>query len=357
MNPSEPSEPSVVAATQQSWHRFLESVEPLRTELYRYCHCLTRSAIDAEDLSQETLTRAFAAMARLAAAPTNPRAWLFRVATNAWIDQTRHTANVDPTAITIDSIAMPASEPGELHEAAGRLLIRLSPQARAAVVLKEAFGLSLEETADTLGTSIGAIKAALHRGRDKLAVEPVVAAGLQPVPKALELFCEAFRAGDLERLTALLLDHAVVVVVGATIVHGPEEASRTVLPGLLLGHRVLADLSAPIAIPVQLRRGALPTTPRIELRWHRDRWLLLTWYAHEDGEAVRAVTTFGCEGDRIARIDNYFFSPDLFAELGQELDVPVRSNGRRWWWPSGHRHECPVDEVIAAAAAERRPQT
>lgn len=346
-----PTEPSVLATTQQSWHRFLESVEPLRTELYRFCRCLCRSALDAEDLSQETLTRAFASMGRLAEAPANPRAWLFRVATNAWIDQARRPPH---PAVTSEGepAAAPASEPGALREAASHLLVRLSPQERAAVVLKEAFGLTLEETADALTTSVGAIKAALHRGRDKLALEPVTAAAVQPVPKALEAFCEAFRAGDLARLTALLLDHAVVEVVGATIVRGPDEASRTVLPGLLLGHRVLADLSAPIAIPVELRRGALPDTPRIELRWHGGRWLLLTWYAHTDGEAVRAVTTFVCEGEQIARIDNHFFSPDLFEELGRELGVRVRSNGRRWWWPSGQRHECPVDDVVAAAEAE-----
>lgn len=351
-----PTEPSVLATAQQSWHRFLESVEPLRTELYRFCRCLCRSALDAEDLSQETLTRAFAAMARLAEAPANPRAWLFRVATNAWIDQSRRAPYAESVASEAEPAANPGSEPGALREAASHLLVRLSPQERAAVVLKEAFGLTLEETADALGTSVGAIKAALHRGRDKLALEPVAAAAVQPVPKALEAFCEAFRAGDLARLTALLLDHAVVEVVGATIVRGPAEASRTVLPGLLLGHRVLADLSAPIAIPVELRRGALPDTPRIELRWHGGRWLLLTWYAHEDGEAVRAVTTFVCEGEKIARIDNHFFSPDLFEELGRELGVRVRSNGRRWWWPSGQRHECPVDDVVAAAEAERAPR-
>ncbi len=348
-----PSEPSVVAAAQQSWHRFLESFEPLRPELYRYCRFLTRSALDAEDLSQETLTRAFAATARLAAAPTNPRAWLFRVATNAWIDQTRRPA-AEAAAGAVDSEVHEAVGPGELHEAASRLLVSLSPQERAAIVLKEAFDLSLDETAATLGTSVGAVKAALHRGRGKLALEHVAASAARPVPKALEAFCDAFRAGDLARLTSLLLDTAVVEVVGATTVHGPDEASRTVLPGLLLGHRVLADLSAKIAIPVELRKDALPDTPRIELRWHRDRWILLTWYVHTFGEAVRAVTTFECEGDRIARIDNYFFSPDMFAELGAELSVPVRSNGRRWWWSTGQRHDCPVDEVIAAADAEKR---
>ncbi|MCU0865681.1 MAG: sigma-70 region 4 domain-containing protein [Planctomycetes bacterium] len=121
------------------------------------------------------------------------------------------------------------------------------PQDRAALVLKEAFGLSLEENADALGKSIGAIKAALHRGRNKLAVEPVAATLARPVPRTRAAFREAFRAGDLARLNAPLR-----------------------------GHRVLAAPSAPIAIPVKLRRGALPTTPRIELRWHHDRWLLLT---------------------------------------------------------------------------------
>lgn len=352
---SSPDSP-VLAAAQQSWHRFLDAFEPLRTELYRYCRFLTRSALDAEDLSQETLTRGFAAMARLDRPPANARAWLFRIATNAWIDATRRPVRPHEPGDTLGDVIdpmPPAPLPGELQEAASRLLVRLSPQERAAVVLKEAFGLSLEETAATLGTSIGAIKSALHRGRDKLAVENAVAVASQPVPEALAAFCEAFRAGDLARLTALLLDHAVVEVVGATTVHGPDEASRTVLPGMLLGHRVLADLSAPIAIPVELRVGALPQAPRLELRWHHDRWLLLTWYAHTDGEAVRAVTTFVCEGERIARITNHFFSPDLLAELGRELGVPVRSNGRRWWYASGQRHECPVDEVVAAHAKER----
>lgn len=110
----EPTEPTLVAATQQSWHRFLESFEPLRPDLYRFCRLLTRSAIDAEDLSQETLTRGFAAMGRLAAMPGNPRAWLFRVATNAWIDATRRstsTSQTNETAVA-EPLAAAAPEPG-----------------------------------------------------------------------------------------------------------------------------------------------------------------------------------------------------------------------------------------------------
>ena len=49
--------------------------------------------------------------------------------------------------------------------------MRLSPQERAAVVLKDVFDLSLEEIAEALGSTVGGVKAALHRGRGKLADE------------------------------------------------------------------------------------------------------------------------------------------------------------------------------------------
>jgi hypothetical protein len=51
------------------------------------------------------------------------------------------------------------------REAAGTLLGQLSPYERAAVVLKGVFDLSLEETAEALATTVGAVKAALYRGR------------------------------------------------------------------------------------------------------------------------------------------------------------------------------------------------
>jgi RNA polymerase sigma factor (sigma-70 family) len=80
---------SLASTVRGSWQQFLEAFESLRPELYRYCRHLTSSPWDAEDLAQDVLTRAFVTLGKLGAAPPNPRAWLFRVATNAWIDQQR----------------------------------------------------------------------------------------------------------------------------------------------------------------------------------------------------------------------------------------------------------------------------
>ena len=102
-------------------------------------------------------------------------------------------------------------------------------------MLKDVFDLSLEEIAEALATTVGGVKAALHRGRGKLVEPAVPARETAPVPAALDAFVAAFNAGDLDRLTALLLDTAVVQVVGATTQYGPEAARRTVLYGMLFG--------------------------------------------------------------------------------------------------------------------------
>jgi RNA polymerase sigma-70 factor, ECF subfamily len=75
----------------------------------------------------------------------------------------------------------------------------------------------------------------------------------------------------------------------------------------------------------------LPVAPRVEAVGHRGEWFFLHWYAHRDGEAVRAITRVELEGDRVAHLRNYFFNPDLVADVWGELAVPSRSNGYRWF--------------------------
>src|SRR5512146_46447 len=154
---------------RHSWRTFLDTYEPLRSELYRYCRHLTRSAWDAEDLAQDTLSRAFVTLGQMGHAPEHPKAWLLRVASNLWIDQLRRHRE-QPTGNQLDEPSQ-ANTPTATasREAAGTLLGALAPQERAAVVLKDAFDFSLEEIAETLATTPNAIKAALHRGRTKLA--------------------------------------------------------------------------------------------------------------------------------------------------------------------------------------------
>ena len=210
--------------------------------------------------------------------------------------------------------------------------MRLSPQERAAVVLKDVFDFSLEETAEALGSTVGGIKAALHRGRGKLVDEDVSPGETVPVPGALDAFVSAFNGGDLDRLTSLLLDTAVVEVVGATTQYGREAAHRTVLAGMLrsaCGASAAADPTP--GVDARFTQGVLPELPRVEARWHRERWVLVHWYKHTDGDYVRAFTMLDLAGDRVAHLENYFYNAEFLVDLAGELGLPVRINGGRWW--------------------------
>lgn len=315
--------PELADAVRASWHRFSVDFEPLRGDLYRYCRHLTRSPWDAEDLAQDAMARAFTTLAQMSQAPPSPRAWLFRVASNLWIDRVRRPRPAMEAASSTEASNVPAT-----REAAGTLLTQLAPQERAAVVLKDVFELSLDEIASALSTTTGAVKAALHRGRGKL-IEPPAEERV-PSRALVDAFCAAFNAHDVDAVTALLLESASVEIVGASRSEGADASRARMFWGMMFGSEWLARGRG--VLPA-LVAGALPIPPRREVRVHRGEAIVLGWYAHEDGEHVRAIDRLVLEGDRIAHVANYFFTPDVIAEICGELGVSFRSNGYRWFLP------------------------
>lgn len=319
-------------AVKGSWHSFLDAFEPVRPELYRYCRYLTRSPWDAEDLVQDALARAFVTLGTMhQAAPPSPRAWLFRVASNLWIDRLRRARREAPGdhGDAAAEPAEPAGDPRALREAAGTLIGRLSPQERAAVVLKDMFDFSIEEVAGALATTPNAIKAALHRGRGRLAASELPEARV-PTPAALDAFCDAFNARDVDRLTALLLDTSIVEIVGVVTEYGPEQA-RDPHAGSIAGMLSPITTDERGGVPAELLLDYTGQPARLEARAHRGEPILLFWYPHTGGEAVRAVARVELDDGRVARLRNYFFTSDVIAEVCRELGVPFRINGYRYW--------------------------
>jgi RNA polymerase sigma-70 factor, ECF subfamily len=313
----------LTGVVRSSWQRFLDVLEPLRPELYRYCRKLTGSPWDAEDLVQDALMRGFVTLGTVFRDLPNPRAWLFRVASNLWIDRVRRMRPPPGDE--------PAGQPDrrETREAAGALLVRLSPQERVAVLLKDVFDFSLEEVAEVLVTTPNAVKAALHRGRGKLA-EPDDPPARAPAPGALDAFCEAFNRRDLDRLAGLLLDGATVEIVGVVTEYGPD-APKDPNTGSFVGSLGPLTFDERGGVAPALLAGYLGGSPRCEVRGYRDGWVLLFWFDHDSGPMVRAVWKVDGEGDAITRVRNYFFTPDVIGEVCAELGVPHRVNGYRYW--------------------------
>src|SRR5204863_7682209 len=114
-------------------------------------------------------------------------------------------------------------------------------------------------------------------------------------PAVLDAFCQAFNARDLNGLTALLLDSVVSEFPGLSIEYGAETARRGSLSGVLFGDP--ASERSPIGL--RYRQGRQSRPPRIELRVHRGEPLLLGWFLHDEGEAVRAISRVTVEGERV----------------------------------------------------------
>src|SRR5205807_5473865 len=151
----------------------------------------------------------------------NPRAYLLRTATNVWIDtlRRRETEARVSVASPDDTARANPEASSDVRDAGYRLLQRLSPQERAAVVLKEVFDMSLEEIAELLATTTGAVKAALHRGRGRLREPDTTAAPPRPVPspELLDRFIERYNAKDVPGLVALMLDGGPGVASGTPV--------------------------------------------------------------------------------------------------------------------------------------------
>ncbi|MDX2055050.1 MAG: RNA polymerase sigma factor [Polyangiaceae bacterium] len=312
---------AIASRARDAHKRFGQAFEPLRPDLYRYCRHLTRSPWDAEDLAQDAMARALVTLGTMIRPEIEkPRAWLFRVATNLWIDRARRAREELTDAPELAT----SSDPMATREAAGTLIGRLSPQERVAVVLKDAFELPLEDIAAALDTTVGAVKAALHRGRSKLA-EPESSAPRISPPAAIDEFCRAFNARDLSSITALLLDTVTVEMPGAAI--DLDLATTSDPRAGILYHTMLSPISA--GTPARYLAGYTGGLPRAERISHRGETIVLLWYPHDTGDCVRCLIRFDqADAARFSRLRIHYFSPELLTEVAGDLGLPLRTNGR-----------------------------
>jgi RNA polymerase sigma-70 factor, ECF subfamily len=314
---AEPEFPNQIRdAARAAWHRYIDFLTPFRPQLYKYCRRLTGEVWDAEDLAQDTMLRGFGVLSHVHRTIDNPRAYLIRIATNLWLDAIRQrTSEVRALALKGDeprSDIEPTPDPAAVRDAAARLIQTLAPQERAALVLKEVFDMSLGETAEMLGTSLGAVKAALHRGRSHLEESRESRPSRRPIPSAtlVDRFVERLNASDLPGLLALMLDTATVDMPGNLMEVGRKEFENK-------GSWLWQAVHVHPDMPAELR----PPKFFNERATFKGEPILLGFLVHGDSKLLMAVVRFEEEDGRISRIRAYNFSPDVIQELGADLGL------------------------------------
>lgn len=219
---------------------------PLRPALHRFCTRMTGSPCDGEDVLQDALVTAFYRIDELENA-VSFRAWVFRIAHNKCIDLVRARrrkpwleSDVEAADAATDGEAdtdAAASDRERAQRALSHIATELPPRERACIVLRDVLDWSLEETAQTTGSSVGAVKAALHRARAKLAeaesAPPRIRGQLTPAHRAVaQAYLAAFNRRDWDAVEALLAVDARLEVVHRT--EGPfKEASYFINYGKL----------------------------------------------------------------------------------------------------------------------------
>jgi RNA polymerase sigma-70 factor (ECF subfamily) len=242
---------------------FRELVEAHERAVRVHCYRMLGSLQDAEDLTQETLLRAWRNQHTLANRAAS-RAWLYRIATNACLDELERrsrrrllppmlgapSAAFEPTQGVSDElpwlepfpdawleVADASPGPDARYEAKEAIelafvatLQRLAPRQRAVLLLRDVLAWSARDVASLLDMSVAATNSALQRARARL--DRVVApneARLQPqAERALvERYIHAWEHSDVDALVALLKDDVVL--------------SMPPLPEWYIGRRAVGD--------------------------------------------------------------------------------------------------------------------
>jgi len=144
--------------------------KPLAQYLYRFV--FRQDA--ALDLAQETFVKAFQNLHRYDS--TRPfSTWLFSIASNLAKDHLRKISRVTEVPLN-ESIEEDTKyrqpdrqlETSELGDAIEEAIGALPALYREPLLLRHTAGLTVEQTADVLGTSVSAVKVRLFRARTKL---------------------------------------------------------------------------------------------------------------------------------------------------------------------------------------------
>jgi len=205
-----------------------------RPRLHRYCARMTGSIIDGEDVVQDALIKAIEAFAQ-ARPIANVEGWLFRIAHNAALDFLRKRARRQAMRSDedLDMVGDPVSAVSERQVAAAslRTFMRLPAAQRSSVILMDVLGYSLDEVGGIIDTSVPAVKAHLHRGRERLRVlaqEPddLPAPVLAEAERArLAGYVARFNARDFDAVRDMLGDDVRLELVNKTRMKGKVEVS------------------------------------------------------------------------------------------------------------------------------------
>jgi RNA polymerase sigma-70 factor (ECF subfamily) len=188
---------------------------------------MTGSAVDGEDVLQETLIKALRARAA-GAEIENLEGWLIRIAHNTCLDFLRHRTRNSVVPLTEDIEATPVPE-ADMLAVGIRTFLQLPELPRCAVILKDVLGHSIDDIAHIAECTPAAAKSALQRAR-------VALRRLAQTPPDTHLplmsdadrgkmtaYVQLFKNGDFDAIRAMLADDVKLDLVNRLKLEGRDK--------------------------------------------------------------------------------------------------------------------------------------
>ena len=154
--------------------QFVTAYQPLNRQLYAFAMKLTGNAMDADDLMQETATRAFKSREQFRP-DTNFKAWVVTIMRNTFINDYRRRKRMNSEELEVDKaelnrtdlVVYNDSESDIQMEELTALIATLKPKYRQPFLMHYE-GYSYQEIADEMGIILGTVKSRIHVARQEL---------------------------------------------------------------------------------------------------------------------------------------------------------------------------------------------
>jgi RNA polymerase sigma-70 factor (TIGR02957 family) len=267
----------------------------LRPRLQKIAYRMLGSVAEAEDIVQDVWLRWHAAARE---AIDNAEAWLVAVTTRMSIDRLR-AAKIQREPQMTDFPATPeeaTERADDISVAFLMLLERLTPEARAAFLLREVFDADYHEVAQAIGKTEAACRQLVSRAKAQLRDErPRFAVPRETHLRLLRTFAQALERGDFPAINALLAEDARLIGDGGGKVQS--------FPKPMEGGRRIAQLF----YASSLRYGSELSLKFVVLN---GQWALLRFI---EGK-LESAQSFETDGERIVRI-HVQRNPDKLARI------------------------------------------
>jgi RNA polymerase sigma-70 factor, ECF subfamily len=211
-----------------------------RPRMMSVAYRMLGSVTDAEDAVQDAFVRL-----QTAEAVSSPEGFLIRTTTRLCIDRLRAVRRRKeyfgpwvPEPVETKAAARDDALAGSLAQAFLLMLERLSPDERAAFLLRTVFNYEYAEIADVLGKSEVHVRQIVSRARHRLEHGPRFHPSPRVADGLAERFVAACRAGDVRSVEEMLTEDVEVLSDGG----GKVPAAGTVITGRNRAARFLAGV-------------------------------------------------------------------------------------------------------------------